>query len=206
MVWNTRLFGVRRSLQGYFDSGVVAGVVDVVHLDDCPAAEAQGRFGHAACGRDCSRRSASSCSSRWARSTCGSVLRSPAGATFGPVLGLMVFAYVTGYLVLFAAAWAATASTDPRAEPVARSGTGDHRAAGSARRGAQCTSDADRHGGGSRWRADVFPTDPLVALTPVTPRHNGRDPVNRGPAQRGWRHILPAGAHPFEAKGPRRCR
>lgn len=47
------------------------------------------------------------------------VLRSPAGATFGPVLGLMVFAYVTVYLVLFAAAWAATASTDPRAEPVA---------------------------------------------------------------------------------------
>ena len=29
------------------------------------------------------------------------VLRSPAGATFGPVLGLMVFAYVTAYLVLF---------------------------------------------------------------------------------------------------------
>jgi membrane protein len=47
------------------------------------------------------------------------VLRSPAGATFGPVLGLMVFAYVTAYLVLFAAAWAATASTDPRAKPVA---------------------------------------------------------------------------------------
>ncbi|OBJ57041.1 inner membrane protein YhjD [Mycobacterium sp. 1423905.2] len=43
------------------------------------------------------------------------VLRSPAGATFGPVLGLMVFAYVTSYLVLFAAAWAATAGDeDPR--------------------------------------------------------------------------------------------
>lgn len=47
------------------------------------------------------------------------VLRSPAGATFGPVLGLMVFSYVTAYLVLFAAAWAATASTDPRDTPVA---------------------------------------------------------------------------------------
>ncbi|SPM28644.1 inner membrane protein YhjD [Mycobacterium terramassiliense] len=46
------------------------------------------------------------------------VLRSPAGATFGPVLGLMVFSYITAYLVLFAAAWAATASTDPRAKPV----------------------------------------------------------------------------------------
>ncbi len=47
------------------------------------------------------------------------VLRSPAGATFGPVLGLMVFAYITWYLVLFATAWAATASGDPRAKPVA---------------------------------------------------------------------------------------
>ena len=46
------------------------------------------------------------------------VLRSPAGATFGPVLGLMVFAYITAYLVLFAAAWAATASGDPRAKRV----------------------------------------------------------------------------------------
>jgi membrane protein len=47
------------------------------------------------------------------------VLRSPAGATFGPVLGLMVFAYVTAYLVLFCTAWAATASTDPRDQHVA---------------------------------------------------------------------------------------
>jgi membrane protein len=46
------------------------------------------------------------------------VLRSPAGATFGPVLGLMVFAYVTAYLVLFSAAWAATAAENPRAKPV----------------------------------------------------------------------------------------
>jgi membrane protein len=46
------------------------------------------------------------------------VLRSPAGATFGPVLGLMVFSYITAYLVLFATAWAATASGDPRAKPV----------------------------------------------------------------------------------------
>ncbi|ORW92301.1 inner membrane protein YhjD [Mycobacterium sp. IEC1808] len=46
------------------------------------------------------------------------VLRSPAGVAFGPVLGLMVFSYVTAYLVLFAAAWAATASDDPRAKHV----------------------------------------------------------------------------------------
>ncbi len=47
------------------------------------------------------------------------VLRSPAGATFGPVLGLMVFAYITAYLVLFCTAWAATASDNPRAQHVA---------------------------------------------------------------------------------------
>lgn len=47
------------------------------------------------------------------------VLRSPAGATFGPVLGLMVFAYITAYLVLFCTAWAATASGHPRARHVA---------------------------------------------------------------------------------------
>jgi membrane protein len=42
-----------------------------------------------------------------------SVLRSPAGATFGPVLGLMVFAYVTARLLLFATAWAATENGHP---------------------------------------------------------------------------------------------
>jgi membrane protein len=47
------------------------------------------------------------------------VLRSPAGAAFGPVLGLMVFAYITWYLVLFATAWAATAAGDPGTKPVA---------------------------------------------------------------------------------------
>ncbi|OBF10539.1 inner membrane protein YhjD [Mycobacterium sp. 852002-10029_SCH5224772] len=46
------------------------------------------------------------------------VLRSPAGAAFGPVLGLMVFAYITAYLVLFCTAWGATASTDPRDQHV----------------------------------------------------------------------------------------
>jgi membrane protein len=44
-----------------------------------------------------------------------SVLRSPAGATFGPVLGLMVFAYVTARLLLFATAWAATSAGSPGA-------------------------------------------------------------------------------------------
>ena len=39
-----------------------------------------------------------------------SVVTGPAGATFGPVLGLMVFAYITARLILFATAWAATSS------------------------------------------------------------------------------------------------
>ena len=45
-----------------------------------------------------------------------SVLHSPAGATFGPVLGLMVFAYITARLLLFATAWAATSA--PNLPPV----------------------------------------------------------------------------------------
>jgi len=36
------------------------------------------------------------------------VMHGPAGSTFGPVLGVLVFAYVTARLVLFATAWAAT--------------------------------------------------------------------------------------------------
>ncbi|MQY24284.1 inner membrane protein YhjD [Nocardia macrotermitis] len=38
-----------------------------------------------------------------------SVLTSPAGVAFGPILGLMVFAYITARIILFATAWAATA-------------------------------------------------------------------------------------------------
>jgi membrane protein len=47
-----------------------------------------------------------------------SVLHSPAGATFGPVLGLMVFAYVTARLLLFATAWAATSPENLAKVPV----------------------------------------------------------------------------------------
>lgn len=46
------------------------------------------------------------------------VLRSPAGATFGPVLGLMVFAYITARLLLFATAWAATSTEVVAKAPV----------------------------------------------------------------------------------------
>ncbi|MCV7172312.1 inner membrane protein YhjD [Mycobacterium manitobense] len=47
-----------------------------------------------------------------------SVLTGPAGATFGPVLGLMVFAYVTARLILFSTAWAATSTDNLAIAPV----------------------------------------------------------------------------------------
>ncbi len=47
-----------------------------------------------------------------------SVLTGPAGATFGPVLGLMVFAYITARLVLFSTAWAATSTENLREQVV----------------------------------------------------------------------------------------
>ncbi|MCM6777994.1 inner membrane protein YhjD [Nocardia sp. CDC159] len=37
------------------------------------------------------------------------VVTSPAGVAFGPIIGLMVFAYITARIILFATAWAATA-------------------------------------------------------------------------------------------------
>lgn len=47
-----------------------------------------------------------------------SVVTGPAGATFGPVLGLMVFAYITARLILFSTAWAATSRDNLEAAPV----------------------------------------------------------------------------------------
>jgi membrane protein len=47
-----------------------------------------------------------------------SVVTGPAGATFGPVLGLMVFAYITARLILFSTAWAATSKESLAAAPV----------------------------------------------------------------------------------------
>lgn len=48
------------------------------------------------------------------------VMHGPAGTTFGPVFGLMVFAYITARLVLFATSWAATqpAGGDPAGDGV----------------------------------------------------------------------------------------
>ena len=47
-----------------------------------------------------------------------SVLTGPAGATFGPVLGLMVFAYITSRLILFSTCWAATTPENMREDEI----------------------------------------------------------------------------------------
>lgn len=47
-----------------------------------------------------------------------SVVTGPAGATFGPVLGLMVFAYITARLILFSTAWAATTPENMGEDPI----------------------------------------------------------------------------------------
>ena len=46
------------------------------------------------------------------------IMHGPAGSTFGPVLGLMVFAYITARLLLFATAWAATSAENLDVVPV----------------------------------------------------------------------------------------
>ncbi len=48
----------------------------------------------------------------------GVIMRGPAGATFGSVLGLLVFAYITARLILFATAWAATSSENLAEAPI----------------------------------------------------------------------------------------
>lgn len=45
------------------------------------------------------------------------VVTGPAGATFGPILGIMVFAFTTTRIILFATAWAATDPKNRKYEP-----------------------------------------------------------------------------------------
>ncbi|WP_067698315.1 inner membrane protein YhjD [Nocardia jejuensis] len=47
-----------------------------------------------------------------------SVVSGPAGVTFGPIISLMVFAYITARIILFATAWAATASENQVPEDI----------------------------------------------------------------------------------------
>ena len=50
------------------------------------------------------------------------VVHGPAGATFGPVIGFLVFGYITARLLLFATAWAATSAENLAVAPVAPPG------------------------------------------------------------------------------------
>ena len=84
------------------------------------------------------------------------VVPGPAGATFGPVLGLMVFAYITARLILFATAWAATSKENLAAAPVEPpTARPDHPACADPRRDSDAGG-ADRGGGGSPWRTWPF--------------------------------------------------
>ncbi|MFE3984159.1 inner membrane protein YhjD [Nocardia tengchongensis] len=47
-----------------------------------------------------------------------SVVNGPAGVVFGPIIGLMVFSYFTARIILFATAWAATASENEVLEDI----------------------------------------------------------------------------------------
>lgn len=49
-----------------------------------------------------------------------SVLSSPAGAVFGPIIGIMVFLYFTWRIILFCTAWAATSQRALRGDVAAR--------------------------------------------------------------------------------------
>ncbi|MUM16382.1 inner membrane protein YhjD [Mycobacterium sp. CBMA271] len=46
------------------------------------------------------------------------IMHGPAGSTFGPILGIMVFAYITARLLLYATAWAATSERAMLMAPV----------------------------------------------------------------------------------------
>ena len=82
------------------------------------------------------------------------MVRGPAGATFGPVLGLMVFAYITARLILFSTAWAATSTENLAAAPVEPPDVGaDHHCG--------CRNGRDWVCEG-RWRR--LPWEPLVRL------------------------------------------
>ena len=52
------------------------------------------------------------------------VMHGPAGTTFGPVFGLMVFAYITARLILFATAWAAVTEPAPAGSANGRPSSG----------------------------------------------------------------------------------
>ncbi len=85
-----------------------------------------------------------------------SVVTGPAGATFGPVLGLMVFAYITARLMLFATAWAATTKEVLDAAPVEPPVGAQITPRVQVREGLGAGRRGGRSGRGSGWRAGTF--------------------------------------------------
>lgn len=77
------------------------------------------------------------------------VTNSPAGAAFGPILGLLVFANLMSRFILFATAWTATASENLKPDPVAAPGPAIIRPAVRVRRGAGVRTAAGMIGAGA---------------------------------------------------------
>ena len=128
------------------------------------------------------------------------VLGSPAGAAFGPVLGLMVFAYITcvSFAVLRRVGGDSIAGSARQARRASRAR--DHLATGGGRR-LEPTSGADRDGRGSRWRTDFFAVDPLASLV-IRVRRRRRRAVSRG-GGRCWFGVVRS---PGAVVGSIRCR
>ena len=88
-----------------------------------------------------------------------SVVTGPAGATFGPVLGLMVFAYITARLILFATAWAATSTENLAAAPVEPPGPAQITPRVQFREGLGVRGTMAAAAVGAAWRAGPFAVD-----------------------------------------------
>ena len=95
-----------------------------------------------------------------------SVVTGPAGATFGPVLGLMVFAYITARMILFATAWAATSKENLEAAPVDPPVAAQITPRVQVREGLGTGWRAHRGGRGSPWCTGLFAFRP-APLSPA---------------------------------------
>jgi len=92
-----------------------------------------------------------------------SVMHGPAGATFGPVLGLMVFAYITARLILFSTAWAATSTENLVAAPVKPPEQAQITPRVQVREGLESARSAGRRRDGRPWRAEPFTAPKTLA-------------------------------------------
>ena len=116
------------------------------------------------------------------------VVQGPAGATFGPVLGLMVFAYITARLILFATAWAATSTENLAAAPVEPPEPAQITTRVQVREGIGSAGCGGRCGRGCPWRAWAFPAGPAT-LVVFLPEHHAA--TVRGRFEFGDRAVRP---------------